>query len=281
MYDAASLFEPALQRATGDLQVSVHSRDGVSALQDLHQAGCLKARFPRRGPDPWLHVVTVNTSGGIVGGDRLHSRFVMQSATSGIIASQAAERVYRALSDSDPACIRTRIELGAGAAAEWLPQETILFDRCALDRRLDVEMAADSRFLGLEMLVFGRTTMGETMSRGSVSDVIRLRRAGRLILHDAVRLHGNIASLLQQPAIAAGAGAMATVLHVAPDAEGRLDAVRAVLASIPGDGAASAWDGMLVIRLLSPDSASLRNTAIAVLRSLRGQRTLPRTWGAD
>ncbi len=279
MYDAACLFEPDLQRATGDLRVSVHRRDDVSALHSLRQAGCLKARFPHRGPDGWMQLVTVNTSGGIVGGDRLDSRFVLRNAAHSTIASQAAERIYRALSGSPPACIRTRIYLGAAASAEWLPQETILFDRCALDRRLDVEMAADSWFLGLEMLVFGRAAMGEAVEHGSIRDLIRLRRDGRVILHDAVRLHGNVAALLQRPAIAASARAVATILHVAAQAEARLEAVRAVLAGIPLEAAASAWDGMLVIRLLSPDSAILRNAVIAVLRPLRGQRTLPRTWG--
>ncbi len=65
--------------------------------------------------------------------------------------------------------------MAAGAAAEWLAQETILFDGCALDRRLDVELAPDSWFLAVEMLVFGRAAMGEVVREARLRDVIALQ----------------------------------------------------------------------------------------------------------
>ena len=39
---------------------------------------------------------------------------------------------------------------------EWMPQETILFEGSALQRRLHVDLAPSSRFLMVEPLVFGR-----------------------------------------------------------------------------------------------------------------------------
>ena len=73
MYDAASRSDaPVLQRAMGELRVGVRVRDGRTVLEGLRQAGCLKARFPRSDAD-WLNVVTLNTSGGIAGGDELDS----------------------------------------------------------------------------------------------------------------------------------------------------------------------------------------------------------------
>jgi urease accessory protein len=136
MYDAACLSDPqTLQRAVGELAVSVRRRDDASVLEGLRQAGCLKARFPRALVSGWIDVVTLNTSGGIAGGDRLDSAFDVRSGARASIAAQAAERFYRALPGSEPSRVRTRIAVEAGAAAEWLPQETILFDRCALDRR--------------------------------------------------------------------------------------------------------------------------------------------------
>ena len=66
-----------------------------------------------------------------------------------------------------------------GASLEWLPQETILFDRCALDRRLEIDLAADARFLGVETLVFGRTAMGERVREGYLRDLIRVRQGGQ------------------------------------------------------------------------------------------------------
>ena len=172
--------------------------------------------------------------------------------------------------------MRTEIALEPGAAAEWLPQETILFDGTRLNRGLDVDMPADGWFLGVESLVFGRAASGETLRRGSLRDTIRIRRAGRLLLHDAVRLAGDIAALLARPGVAAGAGAVATIVYVAPDADDRLPAVRAALDG--SESGASAWDGMLLARLLAPDGAALRRIVTLALAALRGARNLPRVW---
>src|ERR1700728_635334 len=132
MYDGVSLFD-GLQRATGELRVSVKRRGGESVLDGLRQAGCLKARFPRAVAPGWFDTTTVNTSGGVVGGDRLETRVSIGEGARATIAAQAAERFYRALPGGAPSRVRTSVHVGANAAAEWLPQETILFDRCGLD----------------------------------------------------------------------------------------------------------------------------------------------------
>jgi urease accessory protein len=273
MYDAASLSDaPALQRAVGELRVGVRVRDGRTVLDALRQAGCLKARFPRS--DDWLNVVTLNTSGGIAGGDTLDSTFSVGAGARATIAAQAAERFYRALPGGAASQVRTRIAVEEGAAVEWLPQETILFDRCSVDRKLSVELAEDAWFLAVESLVFGRAAMGEVVEHASLRDGVELRRGGRLLWHDAIRLDGEVAATMRRAAVADGACAVATLLHVAPSAASMLEPVRAAL---PGCGV-SAWDGMLVARILAVDGAALRALLIATLEVLRGGRPLPRVW---
>jgi urease accessory protein len=275
MYDAASLSDtPAMQRAVGELRVDLRVRDGRTVLEGLRQAGCLKARFPRPETAKWSSVVTLNTSGGIAAGDRLDSTFTLNRGTRTTIAAQAAERFYRALPGSAPSRVRTRIVAADGATVEWLPQETILFDRCALDRCLDIQLADDVSFLGVETLVFGRGAMGEVVEQASLRDVIRVRRAGRLLLHDAIRLNGAVDAALQRPAIANGARAVATLVHVAPDAEAALEPVREALPW----GGVSAWDGMLLARVLADDGAALRAAVVTALQVLRADRPLPRVW---
>ena len=242
----------------------------------MRQAGCLKARFPRPLAPGWFDATTVNVSGGVVGGDRLDSTISVGEGARLTIAAQAAERFYRALPGSVPSTVRTTITVGPDAAAEWLPQETILFDRCALDRRLTVDMAPGSWFLGVEMLVFGRAAMGERVVTARLRDLIQLRRGNDLLLHDAIRMDGEIDQVLERPAIASGARAVATLIHVAPDAEARLDAVRSTLTE--PDCGASAWNGMLIARILAQDGASARRNVMAALSVLRDGRPLPRVW---
>ena len=223
----------------------------------------------------WPGAVTLNSAGGVAGGDRLHTRITAGPGTAATVASQAAERVYRALPGlvSD---VSTRLHVEAGAALEWLPQETILFDRCALRRRLDIELDADARFLGVESLVFGRTAMAEEVHEAAIHDRIALRRNGRLLLHDAIRLEGPVARLLRRPAVGRGARAVATLVHAGPDAAALLDPLREALAQF--EAGASCIDGLLLGRIVAESGAAVRRAVVAGLNILRGGRTLPRVW---
>jgi urease accessory protein len=172
--------------------------------------------------------------------------------------------------------VLTWLSVASGGALEWLPQETILFDRCALDRRLEVDLAPDARFLGVETLVLGRAAMGERVRQGWLRDLIRVRRGEELLLHDAIRLDGEIDAVMARPAVGDGAYVVATLVYVAPQAEGGLDAVRTALGGV--QAGVSTWNGMLIARILGSDSASVRRALIAALDVLRQARPLPRVW---
>lgn len=273
---SAAVFRSEHQRAHGRLDVTLARRGAATVLSDLRQEGCLKARFPRAASG--TEVVSLNVSGGIAGGDALESRYTLAAGATAVFTSQAAERAYRALPADPPARVRSRLTVSAGAHGAWLPQETILFDRAALDRVLEIEMAAGATVVGLETIVFGRAASGERVAGLRLSDVIRVRVDGRLRLHDAVRLDGDAGGLLPRAAVANGASAAATLFYVGSDAEARLNAVRAALTGVPGEAGASAWDGALMVRAVAPDSAALRATTVPALSVLRDGRPLPRVW---
>src|SRR5262249_57637637 len=106
---------------------------------------------------------------------------------------------------------------GAAASVAWLPQETILFDRARLKRTIDIDLAEDARLVLAEAIVFGRAGMGETVDDSFLLDRWRLRRGGRLIHAEAMRLDGAVATRLARPAGAKGGIAVATVLGVPGD----------------------------------------------------------------
>jgi urease accessory protein len=287
MYDGGCLSEPSLlQRAVGELRVAVKRSGPETVLDELRQAGCLKARFPRRVVPGWMDIVLLNTGGGVAGGDRLDLSIGVGAGAQATIAAQAAERFYRTRAGDAPSKVRTHLTLGAGAALEWLPQETILFDQSVVDRRLEVDLAADARFLGVETIVFGRTAMGERIGQGWLRDLIRIRRDGDLVLHDAIRIDGDVDATLQRAAVAAGAKVVATIVHVAPDTAEKLTVLRSTAlpptpsppAHEPIEAAATVRNGMLIARILGPNSASVRRTVIAALAILRENRPLPRVW---
>jgi urease accessory protein len=264
------------QRAVGRLALSFAQADGQTRVQKFYQEGCLKTRLPRAVQAGRCEAVTLNISGGIAGGDSLDTSIALGPGAQVGIATQAAERIYRAL--DAPSRIATAITLGPGAALDYFPQETILFDGFALRRSLDIDLAEDADFLGVETLVFGRRAMGEIVRTGFLRDRITLRRQNRLLLQDITRLDGDIATTLARKAVAGGAGAVASIIFAAPDAPARLPMLRDDLAASGLIAGASGFETIVFARILAPDSASLRNCVVAALRACRDGRPMPRAW---
>jgi urease accessory protein len=265
-----------LQRADGEAHVAFKLADGATRLDVLHQSGESKIRFPLNGPGAPPEAVFINTAGGMTGGDRFQFGVTLGAGTRAIASSQAAERIYRSV--AGPVTVRNTLAVGAGADLAWLPQETILFDRSALDRRLEIDLAPDARLLAAETIVFGRTARGEVVRETSVTDAWRVTRAGKLVWADTLAIDGDADALLARRATGAGAVASATVLLVAPDGPARLDDVRALLETDTGvEAGASAWEGLLVARLLSADARALRDRLMALVVHLSG-RPMPRVW---
>jgi urease accessory protein len=119
--------------------------------------------------------------------------------------------------------------------------------------------------------------MGETVRNVLVGDSWRVRRGGRLIFADGLRFDGDAAATMAGKATGSGATTLATLLLVVPDAEARLEAARETLRHGQGEGGASAWNGMLVARLVAPTGQSLRADLIRLIERLRGAR-MPRVW---
>jgi urease accessory protein len=250
----------APQRARGTARLVCHAKDGASRIATLHQQGALKLLFPR--PKRGLDAVMINTSGGVTGGDQLR-------------VDAAAERAYRA-HPGETAEITTTLHVETDARLHWMPQEMILFDSCALSRKLHVTLEPGAEFLGVEPIVFGRTARGEELRSGLFHDEISidLQDGDRFI--DRTRFQGDIAARLDRPAIANGARAVATVLYAGPKTERLLDLCRRALEPATG-GASLLPSGLLVVRILAQDGFDLRTSLVPLLKQMTGH-PLPACW---
>ena len=272
-----------LQRAVGKVDVAFARKNGGSVLQRLRQQGAAKCKFPRIwSAQP--EAVLLNTAGGVTGGDRFSQTCAVDAGASLTVTTQTAERIYRSVSGEGH--ILNTLSVAAGGRLDWLPQETIVFDGGRLRRRLDVSMAEDATLWALEAYVLGRKAMGEKVRAGFVSDQWRIRRGGRLVFAEAMRLSdadGAFDTALSGRATAYGADAFATLILCAPDAEDRLLTARRVLnkCGLGGDAeamaGASAWDSILCLRFLAPTGRVLRNALISALSALR-EEPIPRVW---
>jgi urease accessory protein len=266
----SSVFEA--NRARGAVRFDVHARDGVTRRGTLHESGSLRVRFPSP-EDDGLSGVFVNTAGGVAGGDRFDIEISATDAARLTLTTAAAEKVYRA--PGAAAQLNISLKAAAGAHLGWLPQETILFDRARVHRRFDIELDDASSLLLCEIVVFGRTAMGERVEQGEFVDRWRLRRGGRLVFAETVRLDGNIGAKLGRSAVAKGGAAIGTALIV-PGDEPLIERIREASESFAGEVGISAWNGFAMARFCAQDAARLRADMMAVLA--RTGAALPRLW---
>jgi urease accessory protein len=261
-----------MQRACGCVTAAFASRAGETVLRRLREEGSAKMRLPRRyGAD--LEAIMINTAGGLAGGDRFQTEITVADGARVTVTTQAGERVYRSVDDA--AAVEASLTVGAKARLDWLPRETILFDRARLRRAYAIELDPTATFLAIEAFILGRTAMGERVRGGSLHDRWRVRRGGRLVFADDLRFDGPIGSLTENPAALGGRAAFATILYVGTESERHLDETRAAI----GDaGGASALDGKLVARVTADGSLRLVQILSSVATILRGGRSLPRVW---
>lgn len=259
-----------LQRSNGAAHAGFATVDGWACLRELRQVGSAKAIIL---PGPACETVFLNTSGGLTGNDQLEYTLSLGHGCRLTATTQTAERVYR--SAGGLAQIGVRAHLGAGAHLDWLPQETILFDRSAARRRTEIDMADDATCLMAETVVLGRAAMGEEVTRTAFTDWRILRRGDRPLHIEVLRLCD--AALRMGAAGLDGARAVASVILAAPGAADALGPVRAALGIEGVRAGASALAGRLVVRLMAADAWPLRLQMIRLLSVLR-RGPLPRVW---
>lgn len=259
-------FQPieTMQRAKGEALVTLLA----DRLVRLRTEGSAKAILP--GGTAGREVVFLNTSGGLTSGDHLRFGLDLQAGRA-VATTQTAERAYKAT--GLPARMDVRLTVGAGGWLDWLPQETILFDHAALDRRTVIDLAPGAGCLALEAVVLGRAAMGETLRQVRFRDWREIRREGHPVWIDPLAL--DDAALAGGAAVLGQSRAFASIVMTG---EAPIDPLRAVLDEPGVTGAASAFAGRTVLRLLAADSWPLRCQIIRILHILRQGRPLPRVW---
>ena len=269
----------------GAAEIGFARRDGVTRLAHLYQADPLRVLFPIPEAGDPIEAASVTTSGGLVGGDRIDVAIRVDRAARAHVTASAAEKIYR--STGATTVVRQSLAVADGAALEFLPPETILFEGARLQRETAVEIGNGGAFLGGDIMVFGRRARGERFTKGLLRTVWEVWRDGRLIWGDALHLDGDIAGVVDNPACFGGAAGFATLM-LAPagnDPQKFVDGARGVQAAAPEGVRAgvTAVAGLVVARWLAADAALLRRAYADLACHLRCEAMglpcrLPRIW---
>jgi urease accessory protein len=192
-----------------------------------------------------------------------------------LATSPGAAKWYRANGRTSRQDVR--LVAGPGAAIEWLPQETILYDDA--DVRLDheVDLAPGAVYIGTEVLCFGRRASGERFMRGRVAQRTRIRVAGKPVWWEQ---GGVTSALLASPLGMQGHTVCATLVAVGKPVPASL---QQTLRGLDPGLAVSQVRHVFVARWLGDDSERARAALTGAWQALRPHlldrpAVVPRIW---
>lgn len=255
----------------GRLSIRVAVRQGESRVVD-NSASAPFHYLPyvpgsRRAKDAAL-VTLVNSSGGVLGGDRLALDVELDREARLELVTQSATRLYRSI--RGPARMTQQLRLGTGASLDYLPDEIIPFAGSDFEQTTEVDLAPGARAILAEVVAAGRLARGERFAFTRLVLDLRCVAGGRLVLRDRAELE-PARRPIDRPGILGDAGAWASfyVLYgasrVEPDV---IEAIDRALAGVEGGrGGATASPAGVVGRAVGAEVEPLRE-AIARAREI-------------
>lgn len=184
-----------------------------------------KALYPE-GLSP-CHAIIVHPPGGIAGGDRLEVLLHSRTQSHGLMTTPSAAKWY---GSEVGAPASQNIDITLDGALEWLPQETIVFDRAFVESEISIHASEQGAMIGWDHLIFGRKASGEVFKTGRFAQSLRVTFSEGLCWHDRLVLNGDDA-LFQSPIGLRGHHAFATIWAIVPQsrcwAEETIQMVRA------------------------------------------------------
>jgi urease accessory protein len=231
--------------------------------------------FYPEGPDRNVcHVYLVHPPGGIVGGDRLRFDATLQPQAHSVITTPAATKFYRTLPDRHAVLDQTL--RAQDATLEWLPQETILFREARAHTTTRIELAGRSRFIGWELMCYGRPACNELFDNGNAKQQLEVWIDEYPVLLDRLHIDGENPTM-RAPWGLAGHSLLGTLLAY-PAIENDLEAAR-----VHEGFACTLVDGVLSCRLVSNDADTAKRSFVHLWRTLRPrivgrEAVLPRIW---
>jgi urease accessory protein len=137
----------------GQLDLQFTKTDLQTEIQRSYAHAPLKLQRPFYPEGDICHTVLLHSAGGMVGGDRLSYNIDLAPDSRVVLTTAAAAKIYR--SNGEIAQQQIVMNVGANACLEWLPQETILFDRAIYHQDVRVNLGTGAIWASWEIVKFG------------------------------------------------------------------------------------------------------------------------------
>lgn len=263
------------------LALIFNERDGHTYVHQRRHIGPLLIQRPFYPEGGVSHAYLLHPPGGVVGGDQLSLDVRVESGAQVLMTTPSAGKFYSSAGDS--ARFSQHFLVKEGASLEWLPQETLVFEdaRVALNTR--VELAASARYLGWEIICFGRPASGTGFGDGRWLQRLNVTIGGHVALIEHLVLEPDN-SLLNTAWGLQGSRVVATLVCASPKPVDQ-EALYAEGLGVPvaGLGGVTCMDSLLVARYLGSDVSEARAWFEALWAWLRPcvfgrQACPPRIW---
>ena len=134
-------------------------------------------------------LLLLNPTGGVLAGDRLETDIVLGPGSRVCLSTPSATRVYR--SPGPDAVQRVTLDVGRGAALEWLPDHLIPSPGARLRQTTEIQLAADATLLYLDAWATGRAARGEAWGFDLLDSSLLVRDEAGLLLRERSILAGH------------------------------------------------------------------------------------------
>lgn len=185
---------------------------GATALRFRHE-GPLRIQKPLYPDGPHCcHAVVVHPPGGIAGGDQLSIDIAVPNPAHALVTTPSATKWYGTFGGC---CATQHVQIDLDGRLEWLPSETIVFDRAQVVSKISISASQTGTMLGWDLLVFGRHGSGERFDVGCFDQTLKVQFDDRLVWIDRLRLCGGD-DLFESPIGLGGQHALSTFWAIAP-----------------------------------------------------------------
>ncbi|WP_432362480.1 urease accessory protein UreD [Sporosarcina sp. UB5] len=187
----------------GKLNMVFEPRRGYTRMPHVFQQPPLKAsRELYRGKDPTATVYVMESSGGMVAGDRNEISIRLLPGSKTRIVQQSALKVYQ--SHTGETCVHTiDVELAEDSRLDWMPEVIIPFANSKFQMETTIRMAQDATLLWGEIIAPGRELRGEVFAFSSLKSKMKIYVEGELLAFDSLHfapqnVHLNGLGLLEE-----------------------------------------------------------------------------------
>jgi urease accessory protein len=134
-------------------------------------------------------LMLLNPTGGVVGGDRLHTEVRLGAGSHACLTTPSATRVYR--SAGPPAILSFRAALGPGTRLEYVPDHLIPSPGARARQSTELVLAPGATALVLDAWSVGRPARGEAWAFAELDVALRVLDPDGPILRERACLGGR------------------------------------------------------------------------------------------